>query len=195
MPAKAEWLLRVPEILVDLRALDIPVLDRATIQRLFNFQRRRAIQFMHAEGGYQAGHSFLVDRTGLIAQLEALQNREGFHQEGRRRMRLEETVERVRRHAIAARVKISMEPSVLVTRINALPEGIWLGHGFATHKNFFKGSLHWLRRWQMISNVSSGWLRRIASDLLCPANGESGGGRVKESGRFDPSKPPGTRLT
>ena len=58
MPAKAEWLLRVPEILTELRVIDVPVLDRATIQRLFNFQRRRAIQFMHAEGGYQAGNSF-----------------------------------------------------------------------------------------------------------------------------------------
>jgi hypothetical protein len=53
MPPKAEWLLRVPEILADLRVIDVPVLDRATIQRLFNFQRRRAIQFMHAEGGYR----------------------------------------------------------------------------------------------------------------------------------------------
>ena len=79
MPAKAEWLLRVPEILADLRVLDIPVLDRAAIQRLFNFHRRRAIQLMHAVGGYQAGHSFLVDRKRLIAQLEVLLNGDGFH--------------------------------------------------------------------------------------------------------------------
>jgi len=51
MPPKAEWLLRVPEILAELRILNVPVLDSAAIQRPFNFQRRRAIQFMHAEGG------------------------------------------------------------------------------------------------------------------------------------------------
>jgi hypothetical protein len=129
MPAKAEWLLRVPEILAELRGIDVPVLDRATIQRLFNFQRRRAIQFMHAEGGYQAGNSFLVDRIRLIAQLEVLQNGDGFHQESRRRVRLEETVERVRRHAVAARVKIQVEPAVLDTCIHALPAGIRLEPG------------------------------------------------------------------
>ena len=106
MPAKAEWLLRLPEILVALRVLEIPVVDRAAIQRLFGFQRRRAIQFMHEQDGYQAGHSFLVDRLRLIAQLEMLQNGDGFHEESRRRMNLEETVEHARRHAVATRVKI-----------------------------------------------------------------------------------------
>ena len=47
MPAKAEWLLRLPQILLALRVLDIPVVDRAAIQRLFGFQRRRAVQLMH----------------------------------------------------------------------------------------------------------------------------------------------------
>ena len=96
MPAKAEWLLRVPEILVALRVLDVPVVDRAAIQRLFGFQRRRAIQFMHELDGYQAGHSFLVDRLRLIAQLEVLQNGDAFHQENRRRTNLEETAEHAR---------------------------------------------------------------------------------------------------
>jgi hypothetical protein len=129
MPAKAEWLLRVPKILADLRVIDVPVLDRAAVERLFRFRRRRAIQFMHAQGGYQAGHSFLVDRMRLIAQLEVLQNGDGFHQESRRRMHLEEAVERIRRHAVAAHVKIAVEPAVLDTRINALPAGIRLEPG------------------------------------------------------------------
>lgn len=129
MPAKAEWLLRVPEILAGLRALDVPVLDRAAIERLFRVRRRRAIQFMHAQGGYCAGNSFLVDRVRLIAQLEVLQDGEGFHQESRRRIRLEETVEPMRRHAIAAQVKIPVELAVWNTRIHALPPGIRLAPG------------------------------------------------------------------
>jgi hypothetical protein len=129
MPAKAEWLLRLPEILVALRVLDIPVVDRAAIQRLFGFQRRRAIQFMHQLDGYQAGHSFLVDRLRLIAQLEVLQNGDDFHQESRRRMKLEETVEHARRHAVATRMKIHVEPDVWKARMHALPAGIRLEPG------------------------------------------------------------------
>jgi hypothetical protein len=72
MPAKAEWLLRLPEILVALRVLDIPVVDRPAIQRLFGFQRRRAV---------------------------------------------------------AARVKILVEPGVWDTRIRSLPAGIRLEPG------------------------------------------------------------------
>ena len=41
MPAKAQWLLRVPEILEELRALDVPVVDRAVCERLFRLRRRR----------------------------------------------------------------------------------------------------------------------------------------------------------
>jgi hypothetical protein len=129
MPAKAEWLLRVPEILVALRVLDVPVVDRAAIQRLFGFQRRRAIQFMHELDGYQAGHSFLVDRLRLIAQLEVLQNGDAFHQESRRRTNLEETAEHARRHAVATRVKIHLKPDTWNTRIHALPAGIRLEPG------------------------------------------------------------------
>lgn len=129
MPAKAEWLLRLPEILAALRVLDIPVVDRAALQRLFGFRRRRAIQFMHELDGYQSGHSFLVDRLRLIAQLEVLQNGDGYHQESRRRMNLEETVEHARRHAAATRVKIQVEPGAWSTRIHALPSGIWLEPG------------------------------------------------------------------
>jgi hypothetical protein len=129
MPAKAEWLLRVPEILVALRVLDVPVVDRAGIQRLFGVRRRRAIQVMHELDGYQAGNSFLVDRLRLIAQLEVLQNSDGFHQESRRRMKLEETAEQARRHAVTARVKIHLEPDTWKTRMHALPAGIRLEPG------------------------------------------------------------------
>ena len=128
MPAKAEWLLRVPEIVAELRALDVPILDRVSIQRLFHFQRRRAIQFMHAQGGYQAGHSCLVDRLQLIAQLEKIQNGDDFHQESRRRIHLEEAVERMRRYAVTARVKIPVEPAIFDTRISSLPAGVRLGN-------------------------------------------------------------------
>ena len=51
------------------------------------------------------------------------------HQENRRRLRLEETVEQARRHAVATRVKIQVEPGAWDTRIHALPVGIRLEPG------------------------------------------------------------------
>jgi len=129
MPAKPEWLLRLPEILAELCLLEVPVLDRAVIQRLFNFQRRRAILFMHAQGGYLAGHSFLVDRMRLIAQLEVLLTGDGFHQESRRRVRLEEALDKARRCNAARRVKIPVAPGTSNLRLNTLAPGIELSPG------------------------------------------------------------------
>jgi len=63
MPAKAQWLLRVPEIIVELNGLDVPVVDRALCERLFRLRRRRAIDLMGCFGGYQAGRTFLIERS------------------------------------------------------------------------------------------------------------------------------------
>jgi hypothetical protein len=44
MPAKPEWLLRLPDIRAELEHLDVPVVDRAGIERIFGLRRRRAIE-------------------------------------------------------------------------------------------------------------------------------------------------------
>jgi len=46
MPAKAAWLLHIPEIVAMLEDFDVPVVDRAVIERLFGLQRRRAIELI-----------------------------------------------------------------------------------------------------------------------------------------------------
>src|ERR1039458_5601050 len=56
MPAKAQWLLRVPEILAELAALDVPVLDRAVCERLFRLRRRRTIDLSEAGLGNSQLH-------------------------------------------------------------------------------------------------------------------------------------------
>ena len=43
MPAKPQWLLRVPEILEQLSDLKTPVIDRSGIEQLFGLKRRQAI--------------------------------------------------------------------------------------------------------------------------------------------------------
>ncbi len=129
MPAKAQWLLRVPEILAELRALDVPVVDRAVCERLFGLRRRRAIDLMRCFGGYQAGRTFLIDRGRLAAQLEQIRDSPDFKMERRRKERLAERLEALRRLQAGARVAIALEPETLSSRLPDLPPGVGLGRG------------------------------------------------------------------
>ncbi len=88
MPPQPQWLLRVPEILEDLKALEIPVLDRASVERLFALKRWQAVQLLHHFGGYQVGRTFLVDRQKLIQQLAQIHAGEAFTYEQQRRERV-----------------------------------------------------------------------------------------------------------
>lgn len=129
MPAKAQWLLRVPEILEELAALDVPVVDRATCERLFRLRRRRTIDLMRCFGGYQTGRTFLVDRPQLVKQLEAIRDSSDFKMEWRRKERLTERLDAIRRLQAGARVAIPVQPEVLSQRLPDLPEGVGLSPG------------------------------------------------------------------
>jgi hypothetical protein len=129
MPAKAQWLLRVPEILEELSALDVPVVDRAVCERLFRLRRRRAIDLIRGFGGYQAGRTFLIDRPKLAAQLELIRDSPDFKMEWQRKERLAERLDVMRRLQAGARVAIPVERQVLSQRLPDLPEGVGLGAG------------------------------------------------------------------
>lgn len=58
MPANPAWLLKIPQIIAMLESIDVPVVDRAMVERLFGLQRRQAIELLHRLGGYQAGEPF-----------------------------------------------------------------------------------------------------------------------------------------
>ena len=135
MPAKAQWLLRVPEILEELSVLDVPVVDRAVCERLFRLRRRRAIDLIRAFGGYQAGRTFLVDRPKLVAQLEQIRNGADFKMEWQRKERLADRLESMRRLQAGARVAIPVEPPILSQRLPDLPAGVCLSAG-ALHIQF-----------------------------------------------------------
>jgi len=135
MPAKAQWLLRVPEILVELAAMDVPILDRAACERLFRLRRRRAIDLIRCFGGYQAGRTFLVDRPRLVAQLEQIRDSPDFKMEWRRKERLAERLDAIRRLHLGARVAIAVEPETLGRRLPDLPPGVRLSPG-ALHIQF-----------------------------------------------------------
>src|SRR6185369_1488001 len=112
MPAKALWLLQIPEIVSLLETFDVPVVDRAIVERLFGLRRRRAIELLHRFGGYQTGRTFLVDRGRLIDHLRRLADGEEFQRESRRKERLDHIVVQLRRQQSAARVKIPVQSDV-----------------------------------------------------------------------------------
>ena len=129
MPAKALWLLQIPEIVALLETFDVPVVDRAIMERLFGLRRRRAIELLHRFGGYQAGRTFLIDRRLLIEHLRHLAEGEELQRESQRRERLGHTVDQLRRQQAAARVRILVEPDVFNRKLTDLPPGVALEAG------------------------------------------------------------------
>jgi hypothetical protein len=135
MPAKAQWLLRIPEILAELAALDVPVVDRAVCERLFRLRRRRAIDLIRFFGGYQAGRTYLVDRPKLAAQLELIRDSPDFKMEWQRKERLAERLDGIRRLKPGALVAIATDPEGISQRLPDLPAGVGLSPG-ALHIQF-----------------------------------------------------------
>jgi hypothetical protein len=129
MPAKTLWLLQIPEILALLETFDVPVVDRAIIERLFGVRRRQAIELLHRFGGYQTGRTFLIDRRLLIEHLRRLADGEELQRESRRRERLGQTLDHLRRQQTAAHVKIPVPPDVLSRKVAGLSPGVALEAG------------------------------------------------------------------
>ena len=126
MPAKPEWLLRLPEIRAELEHLDVPVVDRAGVERIFGLKRRRAIELLHQFGGYQAGRTFLLDRARLLEALKSLESREDYTAEKRRRERLRDVVEASREHLILTRVQIPVRAAAVRPSLDRLAPGVLL---------------------------------------------------------------------
>ncbi len=129
MPAKPSWLLRIPDILDDLRALSTPVVDRASFERLFGVRRRQSIELLHRFGGYQAGKTFLADRRELINELERIASSGEFNQERKRHERLAEKLQEMRRLQSARRVAIPVPETVSASRLKNLPAGMRIRPG------------------------------------------------------------------
>ena len=128
MPAKPAWLLRIPDIVAELEVLSVPVVDRAIVESLFGLRRRRAIELLHCFGGYQTGRTFLIDRRLLIDHLQHLGEGEEFESEVRRKQRLGEAVDELRREQAAAGVRIPVRPEC-ARRVSDLPAGVVLECG------------------------------------------------------------------
>ena len=129
MPAKPAWLLKIPKIVAMLESFDVPVVDRAIIERLFGLRRRRAIELLHRLGGFQSGKTFLVDRHVLIGSLRRLSEGEEFDWERRRKERLDGAIDRLRRYQTAARVRIPVPADVFSRKLADLPTGVAIAPG------------------------------------------------------------------
>jgi hypothetical protein len=77
----------------------------------------------------------LVDRPKLIAQLEQIRDSPDFKMESRRKERLSERLDAMRRSQAGSRVAIPVEPDILRHRLPDLPPGVGLSPG-ALHIQF-----------------------------------------------------------
>ncbi len=78
MPERPRWLNRLPEITARINALPNTVVDRRTIESVFQLKRRRAIELMHQLGSERQGKGFCLDRNRLLENLRALQDSPAF---------------------------------------------------------------------------------------------------------------------
>ena len=97
MPTQPQWFLQVASALAALRASSALVIDRAGLEKLFGVSPRTAVRMIGRFGGSQSGRTFLIGREDLIRALEAIQTDEAFSFESRRRQKLIEDLEEVRR--------------------------------------------------------------------------------------------------
>ena len=132
MACKSRWLLQIPEIIRHLSALDTPVIDRAICESLFGVKRRRAIALVQRFGGYQTGHTVLIDRLSLIKQLEAMQKEPEVEQERERKQRLADHLVKLEKHRRARAVRIPIRPDAVSCTMTDLPAGVWFEPGKLT---------------------------------------------------------------
>jgi hypothetical protein len=106
-------------------ASGVPVLDRSAVEKLFGVGRRARSRVDEAWEGYQAGRTWLVERSSLLRALADIEASEPLLVEAQRRERLGEHLAEVARLHRARSVRIKVEERV----IPGLPTGVQLGAG------------------------------------------------------------------
>jgi hypothetical protein len=127
--AKPSWWQHIEEIRSMLAEVQLPVIDRSVVERLFGLRRRQAIELMHRFGGYQAGRTFLIGREQLVEQLDRILAGDECRREAARRERVSAEIERVQRTRRSEAVRIPVTPDVFDTRMRALAPDVQLRPG------------------------------------------------------------------
>ena len=129
MAAKPSWWSRIPEICAALAEIDVAVVDRSAVERLFGLRRRQAINVLIRFGAYQLGRTFLIERQKLIEQLEALRASDDCQCEVARRERMSAEIERIQRTRRGESVRIPVTEDVFSTSMRTLSPEVQLRPG------------------------------------------------------------------
>ena len=129
MPAKPAWLLRIPHIIGQLQALDTPIVDRHTCERLFGVRRRRAIELMKQFGGYRSGNTVLLDRIALISKLAGIEQTAEYSYESTRKQKLSDKLDQLHRCKAATQIRLPVSVRAQHNMLTDLPPGITLTPG------------------------------------------------------------------
>jgi hypothetical protein len=105
MPARPRWHSKLDDIRQSLTDMDVPVIDRPTIEQLFGVGRRQANNLIRVHHGYQVGTSKVVARDKLLAGLERMGAHRGVATaETTRKSRLIEALEAIQRRPRPRRI-------------------------------------------------------------------------------------------
>lgn len=129
MPRHTEWIQRIPTALAELRSLPCPTIDRRTFQSLFHLSPRQSIRVLSSLGCYSAGKSLLIERTDLIAKLQALEASDSVRFEQARHDRVSRHLDRFRADQRSRHKRITVTPESLATHISSLPPDVSLQPG------------------------------------------------------------------
>ena len=125
MPRKVEWFLRLPDALQALEQMQAPVLDRKSIQQLFDVSPRQAVRIMHLGSAFVAGKSLVVDRGEFIRKLQHIRDGDGGREE-RRWQRVASHLAEVRKTLKVRKVEIAATPETRQYVLADLPPGVRL---------------------------------------------------------------------
>jgi hypothetical protein len=107
----------------------LPVIDRAAVERLFGLRRRQAIELMHRFGGYQAGRTFLIGRDQILRQLDRVVAGDDCQRETARRERVSAEIEKIQRTRQSEAVRIPVSPDVFAATMRTLAPDVQLRLG------------------------------------------------------------------
>lgn len=116
VPRKAEWFQKLGSVFEQLRQAPLELVDRSTVEQLFQVKPRQAIRILRRLGARPVGGALLLSRDGMLSALEKLAKGEEVQFEQRRRRQLGLWLEQARHEARSRQVRIP--------EVTAIPEGI-----------------------------------------------------------------------
>ena len=130
MPDKPTWYGRLDQVIAELGNLPWPWVDRQTLQSLLLVGPRRAQQILRPCVTRQVGANGVASREELIEHLKRLAAGDEAHYERRRRQRLAQVLEGLRREALAQpKVLVEAPTTVLNQEFANLPDGVSVSPG------------------------------------------------------------------